>query len=115
LSIFDYITYEIAGGEEPEIFIRLNDPRKIENIVLLNARYSNNYVNKATQKHDRDVKVLLRFFNKLSSDQERWDYIENYFLGYDILCNNYSDPVNVVSMAKSIDKEKSYSTHKYKK
>jgi len=115
LSIFDYITYEIAGGEEPEIFIRLNDPRKIENIVLLNARYSNNYVNKATQKHDRDVKVLLRFFNKLSSDHERWDYIENYFLGYDILCNNYSDPVNVVSMAKSIDKEKSYSTHKYKK
>lgn len=34
LSIFDYISYEILGGEEPEIFIRLNDPQKVKNIVL---------------------------------------------------------------------------------
>lgn len=33
LSIFDYISYEILGGEEPEIFIRLNDPQKVKNIV----------------------------------------------------------------------------------
>ena len=35
LSIFDYITYEVAGGEEPEIFIRLNDPNKIDNRIAL--------------------------------------------------------------------------------
>lgn len=33
LSIFDYITYEVVGGEQPEIFIRLNDPLKVYGIV----------------------------------------------------------------------------------
>lgn len=115
LSIFDYISYEILGGEEPEIFIRLNDPQKIKSIALGNTYYSNNYVTKAKQKHDRDVSVLLRFFNNLKTDQERWDYIEEYFLGYDILCNTAAEPVKPVPMVKSIDKEKSYPTHQYKK
>ncbi|WP_022754254.1 DEAD/DEAH box helicase [Butyrivibrio fibrisolvens] len=116
LSIFDYISYEILGGEEPEIFIRLNDPQKIKNIVLGNAFYSNNYVTKAKQKHDRDVSVLLRFFNGLKTDEERWDYIENYFLGYDVLCEPEKEvrTVSKVEMVKSVDKEKSYPTHQYK-
>lgn len=117
LSIFDYISYEILGGEEPEIFIRLNDPQKVKNIVLGNTFYSNNYVNRAKQKHDRDVSVLLKFFNGLNTDKERWDYIEDYFLGYDVLCESETvvEPVSNVEMSKAIDKEKSYPTHQYKK
>ena len=115
LSIFDYISYEILGGEEPEIFIRLNDPQKIKNIVMGNTYYSNNYVAKAKQKHDRDVSVLLNFFKGLSSDNERWDYIENYFLGYDVLCDVKEEPLSVVAMSKAIDKNKSYPTHQFSK
>ena len=85
MSIFDYISYEIVGGEEPEIFIRLNDPKRIENIAMDKVRYSNSYVNTAREKNDRDVKILLKFFTELNSDEERWDYIENYFLGRDVL------------------------------
>lgn len=47
LSVFDYITYEILGGSEPEIFVRLNDPNKIKNIALERIKYSNTYVTKA--------------------------------------------------------------------
>lgn len=116
LSIFDYITYEVIGGEEPEIFIRLNDPNKIKSIVMGNTYYSNDYVTKARQKHDRDVEVLLRFFKNLKSDEERWDYIENYLLGYDILCNEIKEDMKkVVELKKSIDKERSYPTNEYKK
>lgn len=116
LSIFNYISYEIVGGEEPEIFIRLNDPQKIKNIVLGNAFYSNNYVNKAKQKHDRDVSILLKFFKELTTDNERWDYIEDYFLGYDVLCESVSstETIENVSMLKAVDREKSYPTHQYK-
>lgn len=113
LSIFDYITYEVLGGEEPEIFIRLNDPNKIKSIVLGNTYYSNNYVTKAKQKHDRDVEVLLHFFNALESDEERWNYIEDYFLGYDVLCNVKPTNINPVRMTKAIDKEHSYPTHMF--
>lgn len=88
LSLFDYITYEIAGGEQPEIFIRLNDPIKIERIVSGSVNYSNDYVKKAYQKHDRDIKVLNKFFLNLKTNEERWNYIEDYFLGENVLENN---------------------------
>ena len=113
LSIFDYITYEVLGGEEPEIFIRLNDPNKIKSIVMGSTYYTNNYVTRAKQKHDRDIEVLLQFFNGLKTNEERWNYIENYFLGYDVLCNVKPMNVKSVRMSRSIDKEQSYQTHMY--
>ena len=114
LSIFDYITYEVAGGEEPEIFIRLNDPSKIRSIVCGNTVYSNNYVTKASQKHARDVSILLKFFTGLNTDNERWDYIEDYFLGQDVLCGTDQPMISEVKMTKSIDKEHSYPANMYR-
>ena len=114
LSVFDYITYEVSGGEEPEIFIRLNDPSKVRNIVLGNAFYSNNYVTKAKQKHERDVAVLLKFFNDLSQDQERWNYVEDYFLGHDVLCGITPPVQSTVKMSRAVDKEHSYPTNMYR-
>ena len=83
--LFNYIFYEIVGGEEPEILIRLNDPKRIENIAMDKVRYSNSYVNTVREKNERDAKILLKIFTKISSDEERWEYIENYFLGRDVL------------------------------
>ena len=113
LSLFDYITYEVSGGTEPEIFIRLNDPDKIKNIVMSNINYSNSYVTKARKKHDRDIEILLRFFRNLTTDQERWNYIENYFLGYDVLENVELNVPKPVKMSRSVDKENSYQTDMY--
>lgn len=113
LSIFDYITYEIVGGQEPEIFIRLNDPNKVRDIVLGNTYYSNNYIAKAKQKHDRDIAILLKFFNDLNTDEERWRFIEEYFLGYDVLCDAETDIVKPVKLSCFIDKELSSSTKKF--
>ena len=113
LSIFDFITYEVTGGEEPEIFIRLNDPNKIRDIVFKYISYSNSYVVKAGQKHQRDYDVLLRFFTELSDDNERWDYIENYFLGEDVLLNSEEGVINAVPMKGEIDQTHSFSTEEY--
>jgi len=110
LSVFGYITYEIVGGEEPEIFIRLNDTSKIRGIVMGNIYYSNNYVTKARQKHERDVAILSKFFTELKTDGERWDYIEDYFLGYDVLIKG-EETIEGVEMRRSIDKEHSYTTN----
>ena len=110
LSVFDYITYEVAGGEEPEIFIRLNDPNKIKSIVMGNTRYLNSYVTKAKDKHERDVAVLKKFFNDLKTDEERWNYIEEYFLGYDVLNGAEIVVDKSVKMNRAVDKEHSYQT-----
>ena len=110
LSIFDYITYEVTGGSEPEIFIRLNDPAKVRSIVNGNLYYSNNYVTKAKLKHERDIEILKRFFTKLEGDQSRWDYVEDYFLGHDVLEGMKMLTVKPIDMKKAIDKERSYPT-----
>ena len=114
LSIFNYITYEVVGGSEPEIFIRLNDPNKVRSIVMGNTHYSNNYVTKARQKHDRDVEIMVRFFNGLKSDEERWNYIEEYFLGQDVLAGIEATQEKKIKMSRSIDKEHSYPTNMFK-
>ncbi len=85
LSVFDYITYEVVGGKEPEIFIRLNDPEKIRRIINGEIKYSNSYVTKAAQKHERDSKIMRRFFTSDMTSEERWDFVESYFLGEDML------------------------------
>lgn len=124
-SIFGYATYALAGGEDPEIFIRLNDPRKVRNIVRGNMRggqqYRNSYVTQAGKKHKRDMAVLEKFFIKLSTDEERWNYIEDYFLGHDVLDENHTNvdaiPVkqtghntSAIPLSQAIDEVKSYST-----
>lgn len=114
LSIFDYITYEIAGGEEPEIFVRLNDPVKIEKIVTGGIKYTNNYVTKAKQKHERDVEILKNFFLNLHTKDERWDYIEKYFLGENVLEDDNS--LNKKMDLKTIiDVKTSFSLKNYSK
>ena len=114
LSIFDYITYEVAGGEEPEIFIRLNDPNKVRSIVMGNLVYSNNYVTRARQKHDRDVSILQRFIREFKTDTDRWDFIEDYFLGYDVLEGAEPAQTKTVRLSRAIDKVHSYPTNMYK-
>lgn len=115
LSVFDYITYEVVGGKEPEIFIRLNDPYKVKNIVSRSLFYSNAYVTKAKEKHERDVQVLIHFFTKLNSDEERWNFIEDYFLGKNVLGNDdilkLQPEGSTLKMTKFINKVKSYSEH----
>lgn len=85
LSMFNIIQYDMYGGQNPEIFIRINDPARIKAIAENSIKYKNNIVKKAVDKHARDSEVLEKFITELNTDEERWDYIENYFLGKDVL------------------------------
>ena len=85
LSLFNLVQYDMYGGENPEIFIRINDPSRIEAIAKEKIRYENKIVKKATEKHKRDRAIIEKFIKELKTDEERWDYIERYFLGDDVL------------------------------
>ncbi|MFR7666647.1 MAG: hypothetical protein ACLU2J_05115 [Clostridia bacterium] len=91
LSIFNLIQYDMYGGENPEIFIRLNDPAKIQAIADGKVKYKNKIVEKAKDKHERDVKILEKFILELKSKEERWNFIEDYFLGKDVLNSEEED------------------------
>jgi hypothetical protein len=79
LETFNLGSYEMSGGEIPAIFIRINDPVKIN--WLANNSYSNRILTSIKQRHDMSMNLLEYFFNSQMNDQSRWEFIEDYFLG----------------------------------
>lgn len=84
LSLLDLITYEVEGGKDAKIFIVINAPDKIRNIVDDRMPYRNSYVETAREKHYRDVKLINYFVKELHDDTQRWDFIQDYFRGVDV-------------------------------
>lgn len=75
----NFANYEICGGEKSEVFIRINDPSKIRR--LANGNYKNNVLQAIHARHKRNEKLLNAFFVSEMTDEQRWQVIENYFLG----------------------------------
>ena len=82
LELFDLGSYEMKGGDNPMIFLRLNDPRRIEKD---SKGYYNNFILKKTlERHYLSNHIFDHFFLNEFSNDERWDFIEEFFLGKDI-------------------------------
>lgn len=121
LSLLDLISYELEGGNNPEIFIRLNAPDKVKNIVEERILYKNKYVELAKDKHYRSVKILDYFFRNFAKDDNdgRWNFVEEYFLGEDVESKIYTEDnrfyVKQESVSNFIDinEEKTYSLDDY--
>ena len=77
LSIGDY---ERLGGDTPAIFVRINNPVYLNDLVR-KGRYSNAILNNIYQKYDYSERVFSYFFTQNMSDKQRWNFIEAYFLG----------------------------------
>ncbi len=82
LEVLKLATYTVKGGDNPEIFIRLNDPVKIQSLSV-DKHYSNNVLRELNDKHAYSSKVIRGFFRAELDDPARWDLIEEYFLGND--------------------------------
>lgn len=82
LELLELATYEIRGGEKSEVFIRINDPAKIERLVN-SGKYTNNVLQSIQEHHRNNERLLSAFFTAHMSDEERWELIEQYFLGND--------------------------------
>ncbi|GAA4407031.1 hypothetical protein GCM10023187_27180 [Nibrella viscosa] len=82
LEVFDLATYELSGGEMPQIFIRINDPLKIERFAT--SAYTNSIVEEVHERQKRSVDLLKSFFTADMTDAQRWQFIEDYFLGREV-------------------------------
>ena len=79
LEILDISSFEIRGGTNVEIFVRINDPMKLR--YLSQGRYTNNILRDIESKRKSATQTLSNFFQCQLTNEERWDVIENYFLG----------------------------------
>lgn len=81
LELLDLASYELKGGSKVEIFVRINDPMKLR--YLANERYTNNLLRQIEKRHRDETNIVTKFFQTNMSSNERWEFIENYFLGRD--------------------------------
>jgi hypothetical protein len=79
LEAFDLASYEISGGEKPGIFIRVNDPLKLKR--LADGNYTNELLEEIDRRQKTSVSVMEHFFMNPMTTDERWEFIEKYFLG----------------------------------
>ncbi|XRG77003.1 helicase-related protein [Rossellomorea sp. GAMAL-10_SWC] len=81
LELLDILLYEVKGGDNPEIFIRVNSKLQIEKAIKSAEKYSNLILNNVYKRHQISVAMLTYLFEKEVETSEFWDYIEDYFLG----------------------------------
>jgi len=75
--------YEVVGGQHLQIFIRANDPYKIK-LLSKYQKYSNVILQDINNRHKNSVEIMEKFFISTMSNNERWNFIESYFLGKDV-------------------------------
>jgi len=73
-------SYEITGGQHPQIFIRVNDPYKIR-LLSRYKDYLNEVLKNIDLRHQHSIQVMEKFFTSKMTNSERWTFIEDYFLG----------------------------------
>lgn len=109
LEMLDLGTFEMSGGDKPMIFIRINDPRKIHRDAYDND-YSNGLLQNTLNKYEVSSKLFDHFFLSSMSNEERWNFIEDFFLGADIdnLIVNHPDETgeNSIDIVDVIKKAK---------
>lgn len=83
LEMLELGTFEIKGGENPMVFVRINDPNRIERDSN-NSSYTNSLLSKTLEKHYLSNQIFDHFFLRSFTNSERWDFIEDFFLGSDV-------------------------------
>lgn len=90
LEILGLANYQNRGGDNPMIFVRINDPLRIKRDSVDN-KYSNVLLNKTNLRHKSSSELFDHFFLHTFENEQRWSFIEDYFLGAsnDELLNTY--------------------------
>lgn len=89
MEISELASYDIKGGENAEIFLRINDPEKIKRLAF--SQYRNEVLQEIKRKHRDSQELLRKFFTSKMTDKKRWDFIESYFLGREEELEIYMD------------------------
>lgn len=82
LEIFGLASYEVRGGQNLEIFVRVNDPQKIRSLSESRS-YKNMQLVEIHRRHADAEEMMLSFLTKNLTSKQRWDLVEDYFLGHD--------------------------------
>lgn len=80
LELLDLTTYTFERGNSLEFFVRVNSEYIIQK-VLDDHSYKSRTLMTIQKLHYDSVRYMTYFFTQLKTDDERWQFIEDYFLG----------------------------------
>lgn len=80
LEVLELGTFDMKGGDKDMIFLRVNDPDKIKNDGFRNS-YKNIILSSTMDRHSLSNQIFDHFFMNSFTNEERWDFIEDFFLG----------------------------------
>lgn len=72
--------YQRTGGDQPAIFVRINNPYYL-NMLIRKKEYENAILKNIYEKYRFSERIFTYFFTTSMTDEQRWDFIEEYFLG----------------------------------
>ncbi len=79
LELLGLASYQVRGSQNMEIFVRLNDPRKLA--AMADGKYSNGVLTDIKRRHRSAQEIMAGFLASECTSEERWNVIEDYFLG----------------------------------
>ena len=79
LELLGLLSCQMEGGESLEVFVRVNDPETLDS--LTDGKYSNDVLTEIRRRHRAEQETMGAFMSRELSDSQRWDVIEDYFLG----------------------------------
>lgn len=81
LESFNVLSFEMIGGEKSQLYIYINQIHILKNIVNRPEKYENKLLDNVAIRHLISVKMLTYLYENDFSSEEKWDLIEDYFLG----------------------------------
>lgn len=72
--------YQRQGGDQPAIFVRINNPYYL-NMLIRKGKYENDILESIYEKYRYSERIFTYFFTTPMTNEQRWDFIEAYFLG----------------------------------
>lgn len=81
LESLGILSFKMNGGANSQISIYVNQIQPIQNILKKPWNYKNRLLKMVAERHNVSVKMLTYLYENDFTSQQRWDLLEDYFLG----------------------------------
>lgn len=81
LESMGVLTFEMIGGANSQLYIYINQIQTLKNILNAPYNYHNRLLEAVSERHLISVKMLTYLYEGDFTSEERWELLENYFLG----------------------------------
>lgn len=81
LESMGVLTFEMIGGANSQLYIYINQIQALKNIINAPYNYRNRLLEAVAERHLISVKMLTYLYEGDFSNEDRWELLENYFLG----------------------------------